>query len=270
MPKKNEEFIANQKEPGYKDNNRGLYKKYKDDQGNYRSYKEKKENKKGNKGEKKVFFNFLGGNITVVIIIVVVVVVVEKTLANNENPKVNIVNTDQCKRTRGIVQSSVVVVEATFLKAAPLNFVLIFINETSGQLVRQSNESLISCLSAWSDVVPTLNGVIQPLPDLASSSRTVGKPGISGTILTRVSISLANLALHAEEHVSLVEEVIGSTDKVFITFHRRIRLDLGKHTSHQCPFVQCSVLFSCLVDQLREIQMSLLRNQLAYSRCVHI
>ena len=132
---------------------------------------------------------------------------------------------------------------------------MVVTKETSRQLVRQSNEPLISLLLVWSEVVPSLNGVTQPLLDLASSSSTVGKPGISGTILIRVSISLANLALHAEEHASLVEEVIGSTDKEGIIFHRRISPDLGQHTSHQCPFVQCSVL--TILDQLREIQMSL-------------
>ena len=226
--RKNEEFIANQKEPGYnKDNNRGLYKKYKDDQGNYRSYKEKKENK-GNKGEKKVFFNFLGGNITVVIIIVV-----EKTLANNENPKVNIVNTDQCKRTRGIVQSSSEVFNL-LIQVALLDF-LVFVKETSRQLVRHSKESLISLLFPWSEVVPSLNGISQPLLDLAIPSSTLLKPGISGTILSRVSISLANLALHGEEQLSLVKEVIGGSVGVGIIFQWRISTDLCPYRHHQCP-----------------------------------
>lgn len=193
------------------------------------SYKENNENKQnqGNKGEKKVFFNFLGGNITVV---------VEKTLANNENPgkpKVNIVNADQCKRTRGIVQSEVAKVMEV-LQVALLDF-LVFAKETRGQLVRHTKESLVCLGISRSEVDPSLDGLSQPLPDLATPSNTLLKPGISGTILGRVSISLADLALHGEEQPSLVKEVMGGSAKVAIALHWRISTDLCPYRLHQCP-----------------------------------
>ena len=76
------------------------------------------------------------------------------------------------------------------------------------------------------------------------------------TILIRMTEAATSLALHGEEHLSVVEEILDSIDHRIFIFQRRIVLEFRVEGSHQRPVIKGGVDLVFLVTELLEDTLS--------------